>query len=253
MDVTKELEDVFFKDNDFVEQAYAEAFLHKSLDILRAYAAIEGAIVVLSDLIHYKSYLCIGCLGSRFGLEPNIDSISEIDSIWEEVVFNKIQTDDLFKRHILELKFYHFLKQLPADERLKYCTDSRIRIRTTDDSYQYINHRTLYLDTDLLFSVCIYRATINQSETVEINGCIINKETGALVSDSEYGACENILSNREREILSHIQCGHLSKEIAVTLAISKNTVDRHRQNILKKLGVDNSYEALKIAQAMHLL
>ncbi len=37
------------------------------------------------------------------------------------------------------------------------------------------------------------------------------------------------------------------------LNISKNTVDRHRQNILEKLSVANTYEAIAAAEAMSLL
>ena len=45
----------------------------------------------------------------------------------------------------------------------------------------------------------------------------------------------------------------MSKEIAVRLGISVNTVNRHRQNILEKLSVDTSIEALNAAQAMGVL
>ena len=45
----------------------------------------------------------------------------------------------------------------------------------------------------------------------------------------------------------------MSKDIAQTLSISINTVNRHRQNILEKLQVNNSIEAcglLRIALVM---
>lgn len=41
-------------------------------------------------------------------------------------------------------------------------------------------------------------------------------------------------TKRELEILSHISEGLSSKQIANRLFISKNTVDTHRRNILKK-------------------
>lgn len=43
----------------------------------------------------------------------------------------------------------------------------------------------------------------------------------------------HILSEREKEILRCIRKGLSSKEIAATLYISVNTVNRHRQNILE--------------------
>lgn len=63
----------------------------------------------------------------------------------------------------------------------------------------------------------------------------------------------NILSEREKEILRCIRKGLSSKEIAATLYISVNTVNRHRQNILEKLSVGNSIEACRAAELMKLL
>ncbi|MCG4719976.1 response regulator transcription factor, partial [Bacteroides intestinalis] len=50
-----------------------------------------------------------------------------------------------------------------------------------------------------------------------------------------------------------INKGKMSKDIAQTLSISINTVNRHRQNILEKLQVNNSIEACRIAKELHLL
>ncbi|MBR4413842.1 MAG: response regulator transcription factor, partial [Prevotella sp.] len=54
-------------------------------------------------------------------------------------------------------------------------------------------------------------------------------------------------------ILGLIRQGMLSKEIASTLHISIFTVNKHRQNILEKLSVDNSMEAVQTALAMKLI
>lgn len=81
---------------------------------------------------------------------------------------------------------------------------------------------------------------------------IINTKTGKGYH-SELQDKTEILTKREKEILSLIEQGKLSKEIASRLSISINTVNRHRQNILEKLRVGNSLEACKIAKALHLL
>ena len=61
------------------------------------------------------------------------------------------------------------------------------------------------------------------------------------------------LTNREIEILRLIQKGLLSKEIAAKLCISIHTVNIHRQNLLRKLGVQNSIEAIRLGQETGLL
>ncbi|WP_242582307.1 response regulator transcription factor [Amycolatopsis sp. 195334CR] len=48
---------------------------------------------------------------------------------------------------------------------------------------------------------------------------------------------DSILTPREEEIVKLIAEGHSAKEIAETLVISVKTVDRHRANILQKLGM----------------
>jgi DNA-binding NarL/FixJ family response regulator len=48
---------------------------------------------------------------------------------------------------------------------------------------------------------------------------------------------DSILTPREEEVLKLVAESHSTREIANTLAISAKTVDRHRANILQKLGL----------------
>ena len=58
-------------------------------------------------------------------------------------------------------------------------------------------------------------------------------------------ATDVLLTPREREILALAKEGMFSKEISEKLNISIHTVNRHRQNILEKLQVDNMIEAIR--------
>jgi DNA-binding NarL/FixJ family response regulator len=55
------------------------------------------------------------------------------------------------------------------------------------------------------------------------------------------------LTPREQEVIKQIAEGLSSEEIAQTLVISKKTVDRHRANILEKLGMRNRVELTRYA------
>jgi DNA-binding NarL/FixJ family response regulator len=55
------------------------------------------------------------------------------------------------------------------------------------------------------------------------------------------------LTPRELEIVKLIGEGHTSEEIAGMLFISKKTVDRHRANVLEKLGMRNRVELTRYA------
>ncbi|GGO09510.1 DNA-binding response regulator [Microbispora rosea subsp. aerata] len=58
---------------------------------------------------------------------------------------------------------------------------------------------------------------------------------------------DSILTPREEEIVKLIAEGHSTKEIAETLFISVKTVDRHRANILQKLGMRDRLELTRYA------
>jgi DNA-binding NarL/FixJ family response regulator len=55
------------------------------------------------------------------------------------------------------------------------------------------------------------------------------------------------LSRREREVLAGVLAGHTSREIAETLGLSRRTVEVHRLNLVRRLGVENSVEAVRLA------
>ncbi|HEX6602850.1 MAG TPA: response regulator transcription factor [Solirubrobacterales bacterium] len=58
---------------------------------------------------------------------------------------------------------------------------------------------------------------------------------------------EDPLSPRESEIIKLIAEGYSSREIADILVISERTVERHRSNILEKLGMHNRVELTRYA------
>ena len=55
------------------------------------------------------------------------------------------------------------------------------------------------------------------------------------------------LTPRERDVVKLIAEGHTSEEIGELLVISSKTVDRHRANVLEKLGMRNRVELTRYA------
>ncbi|MER7488358.1 response regulator transcription factor [Streptomyces sp. NPDC126497] len=60
-------------------------------------------------------------------------------------------------------------------------------------------------------------------------------------------APEQLLTPREEEVLKLVAEGHSSKEIAELLFISVKTVQRHRENLLHKLGLRDRLELTRYA------
>ncbi|MDP2777460.1 MAG: response regulator transcription factor [Anaerolineales bacterium] len=55
------------------------------------------------------------------------------------------------------------------------------------------------------------------------------------------------LTDREREVLTHLAEGESNNEIATVLVISPKTVERHRENIMRKLNLHSRSELVRYA------
>lgn len=58
------------------------------------------------------------------------------------------------------------------------------------------------------------------------------------------------LTRREREVLGHLRTGMTNRQIARSLGVSPNTINKHVQEVLRKLQVHNRVQAAVHAQAV---
>jgi two-component system NarL family response regulator len=79
----------------------------------------------------------------------------------------------------------------------------------------------------------------------DVTGLVIEAHTRPASGTETPGHAS--LGAREREIVQLLAEGHTSREIAQQLHISTTTVETHRRNIMKKLGVHNIAELTKYA------
>ena len=257
MDVLKkELVQVFSKQVFKKESLDAEILLECQRQI-NTLTKINNGCAVLSDMSADKSYFSIGTFGHLLGLKDGDMSQSIIDSLDEDCIYSRVHPEDLVDKRMLELKFFLFLCQKPVEERLKYRSNCRIRLLDVNGQYRYITNQTQILRNspcgNMWLALCQYDLSSDQSLLIGIDSQITNNETGDVISISLYEKRKTILSKREKEILLLIKEGLLSKEISNRLEITINTVNRHRQNIIKKLSVSNSLEAVNTAELMKLL
>lgn len=217
------------------------------------YAKLENTISVLSDMKARKSYIYTGALAGHLGFEP---TKTEINSIWEDELLARVHPDDLQKKYRLEFKFFQQLKSVDANERLDYNLITRLRMKNKDGKYLLIKHRLLYLGSteegNVWLTLCLYNMVYNHPGFDVPDGLIINTRTGE-ITDIERGNLNDMLSVREVQVLQFINQGIKSKEIAGKMSLSLHTVNRHRQNIFKKLNVNSALEACRIANATGIL
>lgn len=239
----------------FAESRDESLVLQQYRYIAYNYAKLENSIAVLSDLKSDKSYIYNGGTAEKLEIATR-GSSKEIHSIWEKDLFERIHPEDLIEKHLFELQFFHLLKTLPIERRSDFYVSSKMRMCNKSGDYMVIHHRMFYVCNcplgNLWLALCLYNYSNEESFAESPYGVIIDSYTGDIIK-ADKEKCSTIISEREREILRLIEKGKLSKEIADLLSISKNTVDRHRQNILIKLRVKNSLEACRVAKLMNLL
>lgn len=74
-----------------------------------------------------------------------------------------------------------------------------------------------------------------------------NKISDLLIMDMSSPSEKQLLTNRELSIVRMVADGKITKEIAHKLCISIRTVETHRSKIMKKLGVSNASEMIRLA------
>lgn len=219
------------------------------------YCRTECATAVLSDLRTDRSTICHGAFSEAMGL-GRAGQMQTIDTIWEEALYARIHPDDLRARHLLELQLFLLLKRTAPDERLRYRTQSRLRMADAAGRYRAVLHRTLYLASTaagaLHLALCLYNFAPADRTLQRFEGFIEHLTTGNLLR-CDPGTEAGLLTRREKELMHWIGKGLSSKEIAERLSISRHTVDRHRQNILEKLRCHSMIEALAAARELGLL
>jgi DNA-binding NarL/FixJ family response regulator len=72
-------------------------------------------------------------------------------------------------------------------------------------------------------------------------------------SGTDFEKKKSGISKQEKSILAHLVQGRNSREIAEELTLSVRTVDNHRARMMKKLGVKNAVELVKMALEDKLL
>ena len=219
------------------------------------YCRTEFATAVMSDLRTDRSVICHGAFSETMGL-GRADEMQTIDSIWEEAFYARIHPDDLRARHLLELQLFLLLKRTPPDERLRYRTQSVLRMADAAGRCRAVLHRTFYLANDpngsLRLALCLYNFAPADRLPQRFEGFIEHMTTGTLLR-RDSAADPGLLTRREKELMEWISRGLPSKQIAERLSISRHTVDRHRQNILEKLRCHSMIEALAVARELGLL
>lgn len=245
--ITEQKLDRLFSNQDFSHMEGNAEDVDRYLNAAALYAVVENGIAVLSDLKLRRSYLFYGFLGDDLGIAEH-GTTRILDTIWEEEILSRIKDDDLTRKQADELVFFSYVRK--QEKPMDFYMTSYLTMNDSKGCPHCVRHRIFYFGSGktIRYALCLYNpAPGPQAATIS------NTRTGSEQSMEHATGNGNVLSPREKEVLSLISRGLSSKDIAKALGISVYTVSRHRQNIIEAMKVRNSTEACKMASLLGIL
>lgn len=225
--------------------------------LAQAVVSVTGGSAIITDASCDHCYLFMGSMASLLGISDSYPVSKDIDSSDEDIIYSLMHPEDLVDKRMLEYDYFRFVDSLPGVEKLEFQATCRIRMRNFQEEYSVIDNTTQVIcpspSGKIWLILCTYSLSSDQTWKGIISPAIKNNRSGDIVNLCYQDQRKKILTEREKEILLLIKAGKASKQIADILAISIHTVNRHRQNILEKLSVTNSIEAINAVDSMKLL
>ncbi|GIE34598.1 DNA-binding response regulator [Actinoplanes italicus] len=184
--------------------------------------------------------------------EPDLTVVAEASDGAEAITQARAERPDLA---ILDIAMPRLTGLQAARELSRLLPDMRILILTMYDNEQYFFEALKagasgyvlksVADRDLV-EAC--RAAV-RGEPFLYPGAVnaLIRSYLERVADGEDPAAGRTITDREEEVLKLVAEGHSSKEIADLLVISIKTVERHRSNLLQKLGLRDRLELTRYA------
>ena len=224
---------------------------------IESYAMTNGGCCVVTDASADRCYIFGGGFCHLMGISDECTLHTEVDSSDEGAIYMRLHPEDLVEKRMLEYEYFKFVDSLPGEEKTRHKATCTIRIRNSEGNYIRVTNSTQVLVPSpagkIWLILCCYDLSSSQEPTSGISPRIVNNTTGEIITISTEDRRRRVLTEREKEILRLIQQGKPSKQIADILEISIHTVSRHRQNIIEKLSVGSTVEAIMAATAMRLL
>jgi DNA-binding CsgD family transcriptional regulator len=203
-------------------------------------------IVMLIDYSQH-SYLYHSANISQLALD--IDLMYQHGTTYTFSLFRKDHYDimhrDIFPS-VFKLLGEYSKKENSQDLRISYCN----KMLTPSGEYKWFMHYISILSTHENEPVIGLKYMVDidhfkKDNAIDLVAYIKNKDhTETTLIKKSIDTSINILSNREKQIMTLLTQGKTSKQIAYELCISLHTVNTHRKNILSKTNSANFIELI---------
>ena len=211
----------------------------------------ETSIVAVFDYFKKNLFYISDRFFRIFGFDKN-----DIMNLEHKYGRSLIHPDDAFVNEAGAISLEYIGKQ-EGNNKKNYRFTGDFRMRNNDGQWMRITLQDLILETDKKGNPWLNLKLFDFSPENDLEksaSCSLrNMESGEVIFSFDSNSFIKKISLREKEVLDLMSGGYRSKEIADKLYISVNTVNIHRKNIIEKLGVSNSSEAIKAAIKLRLI
>lgn len=177
------------------------------------------------------------------------------DQFTLDALMRAIHPEDLPYFMDFEATVAEFFTQLPPEKVMKYKSRYDYRMRKTNGDYIRVLQQIVTIQSDS-------EGAVLRTFVVHTDITHLKKDTRMILSfiglDGEpsyidvqpkrkFTPSREVLTHREKEILRLLAAQKTSREIAEQLFISKETVNTHRKNMLKKTGMRTTLSLVTLA------
>lgn len=255
MDLTRLYEqlDRLFASQDFAEEELDYAILDRHVRVLEQLDAMTMGAISVFDL-HRREHAWVG---SRFATTFGWD-MARYAREGGRYGDERVHPDD--RRQLMEagLQFAAQTLARPPEQRKDFRLFAEYRVLGARNAFVRVIEQQSALELDPRGNIWLALSVLDPAPETDHDApfrCRLhNWRTGDLYTfPPAPDADTDLLTMREREILHLVSKGLVSREIADVLYISVNTVNTHRQRIIRKLDVSNTSEAIRYALDLGLL
>ena len=229
------------------------AVLEHHLTLLQKLDSISVGAISLFDMSRREHVYMSPKFATMFGWD-----MEKAEAEGNAYSDSRIHPDDHLSLMESGLYYMAFALKVPVEQRKDYKVYSDFRVLGSDGGYVRVVEQQSVLELDRRGNIWLALSLLDLSPYSDLETpfrCrMINIKTGEryLFPPQAEGTLD-LLTMREKEILHLISKGLVSREIADLLFISVNTVNTHRQNIIGKLEVSNTSEAVRYALDLGIL
>ncbi|GAB4344967.1 MAG: hypothetical protein OHK0038_25200 [Flammeovirgaceae bacterium] len=236
----------------FEESELDYAVLDKHLQMLDMLGITQTSLVSVFDMFKQKHIYLSSNFASVLGY-----NLSDVQTDGNEYFNKKVHPEDFLQATETEIYFLKMIFAIPHQERGNYKLFFDYRIQNIKGEYVRVIKQFRLLEADkkgnIWLSLCLLDLSSDQNLETPFRSRLMNMKTGELYNFEPLKPQLTSLSNREKEVLSLLAQGLISKQIVDHLYISQHTVNTHRQRIIEKLNVSNTVEAIRYAMKVGIL